>query len=132
MKLCIETKITKVYNNNLAIDYHKLVLNCLYIFCSLKQSPPVLRSILKSPRPKSSLSNEDVDGEAILSEEDIYPKSNSTYPSPRAAPAPPARRKSLFGSLFGSDLGPVDTSFVHTATEVALDFLYPMRKIDKR
>jgi hypothetical protein len=25
----------------------------------------------------------------------------------------------------------VDSSFVHTATEVALDFLYPMRKIDK-
>ena len=101
----------------------------LIYFCSLKQSPPVLRSILKSPRPKSSLSNEDVDGEAILAEED---KSNSSYHSPGDGPAVLTRKKSLFGSLFGSDLGPVDTSFVHTATEVALDFLYPMRKIDKR
>ena len=78
------------------------------------------------------MSNEDIDGEIIISGEDNDMKASSSYSSPRPAPAPPIRRKSFFGSLFGSDLGPVDTSFVHTATEVALDFLYPMRKIDKR
>ena len=98
---------------------------------SPKKSPPVLRSILKSPRPKSILSNEDADGETCVSMEDDNPNCNSNTSS-HSKPAPPTRRKSLFGSLFGADLGHVDTSFVHTATEVALDFLYPMRKIDKR
>ena len=105
--------------------------NLLYAIYSPKKSPPVLRSILKSPRPKSALSNEDADGETCVDMEgdNINCSSNT---SPHTKPAPPTRRKSFFGSLFGADLGPVDTSFVHTATEVALDFLYPMRKIDKR
>ena len=105
--------------------------NLFLAIYSPKKSPPVLRSILKSPRPKSALSNEDADGETCVSMGSDNPNSNNNT-SPHTKPAPPTRRKSFFGSLFGSDLGPVDTSFVHTATEVALDFLYPMRKIDKR
>ena len=105
--------------------------NLFLAIYSPKKSPPVLRSILKSPRPKSVLSNEDADGETCVSMESDNPNCNSDT-SPHSKPAPPTRRKSFFGSLFGADLGPTDTSFVHTATEVALDFLYPMRKIDKR
>ena len=58
--------------------------------------------------------------------------SRSVSPIDSNKPHDIKRRKSFFGSLFGPDLGPADNSFVHSAAEVALDFLYPMRRIDRR
>ena len=85
---------------------------------------------MKSPRPKDINADDlDIDGEVIATSEEGSGRGIRAHsPIPPQKHEKPTRRKSFFGSL----LKDMDSSFVHTATEVALDFLYPMRKIDKR
>ena len=83
---------------------------------------------MKSPRPKEKDRDEfDFEAEVVSGEEGSAREFRASSPVPPTKPKP-VRRKSFFGSLFDD----MDSSFVHAATEVALDFLYPMRKIDKR
>ena len=101
----------------------------------IRHTPPtILRSILKSPRPTLT-SYEEIDGEILeLGHGDNSVRNRLKSPTSAAKNKATMshRRKSFLGSLFGTDLGQGDHNFVQIATETALDFLYPYRKLNKR